>query len=150
MTTLCLPDIGDYDYFNKMEQKIADKSIENNFLFVTQPYQIYPILMKSDIFVRPTNTDDDAVSVREALYFKIPLVASDVVPRPEGTILFKNRDINDFTLKVKDILDNYRWHKKRLEAVKVEDDAEKILGVYQKLTCDGKKDINTKRSGDRI
>lgn len=128
----CLPDIGDYEYFNKMKQKITGNGIENNFLFVTQPYQFYPILTKSDIFVRPTNTDGDAVSIREALYFRIPVVTSDIVSRPDGTILFKNRDVDDFTIKVKDVLDNYEWHKEGLEAIKLEDNFEKLMGVYQK------------------
>jgi len=130
----CLSDIGDHNYFKKIRQTIAEKGIADNFLFVTRSCQFYPILMKSDVFVRPTNTDGDAVSVREALYFKIPTVASDVVPRPEGVILFKNRDINDFTLKVEDVLDNYTWHKKRLEAVKVEEDNfQEIISLYEQL-----------------
>ena len=129
-----LPDIGDYEYFNKMKQRIAEKGIENSFLFITKQYQFYPILMKSDVFVRPTNTDGDAVSLREALYFKIPSVASDAVPRPKGTVLFKSRDINDFTLKVKDVLDNYQEHKKRMEEVELDDNFEKIMKVYQMLS----------------
>jgi glycosyltransferase involved in cell wall biosynthesis len=129
-----LPDIGDYEYFEKMKQRIADKGIENNFLFITEPYQFYPILMKSDVFVRPTNTDGDAVSLREALYFKVPAVASDAVPRPEGTILFKSRDTNDFTIKVKDVLDNYEPYKRILETVKIEDSFEKIMKFYQMLS----------------
>lgn len=129
----CLPDIGDYEYFNKMKQKIADKGIENNFLFITEQYQFYPILMKSDVFVRPTNTDGYGVSIAESIYFKVPAVASDVCQRPEGTTLFKSRDINDFTIKVKNVLDNYEEHKKRLEEVEPEDNAEKVLKVYRKL-----------------
>lgn len=129
----CLPDIGDYEYFKKMNQRIDDNDIENNFLFITEQHQLYPIIMRSDVFVRPTNTDGDAVSLREALYFKIPSVASDAVPRPEGTILFKSRDINDFALRVKDMLDNYGEHKKRLEEVELEDNFKKILKVYQKV-----------------
>jgi len=129
----CLSDIGDHNYFNKIRQTIAEEGIADNFLFVTRSCQFYPILMKSDVFVRPTNTDGDAVSVREALYFKIPTVASDVVPRPEGVILFKNRDINDFTLKVEDVLHNYTWHKKRLEEVKVEDNFQEIISLYEQL-----------------
>jgi glycosyltransferase involved in cell wall biosynthesis len=129
-----LPDIGDYDYFNKMKQMIVEKGIENNFLFITEQYQLYPILMNCDAFVRPTNTDGDAVSIREALYFRIPAVASDAVPRPEGTILFKSRDINDFTLKVKDMIDNYEQYKKILKTVRMEDSFEKIMKIYQMLS----------------
>lgn len=127
----CLPAIGDYEYFHKMKQKIAEKKIENNFLFQTTPRQFYPILTKCDVFVRPTNTDGDAVSLREALYFKIPSIASDAVFRPKGTILFNSRNISDFTSKVKDVLDNYKWQKKRLEKIKLENNAKKIMRVYQ-------------------
>jgi len=129
----CLPDIGDYEYFSRMEQRIAQKRIGKSFLFVTKPYQFYPILMKSDVFVRPTNTDGDAVSLREALYFKVPSVASDAVPRPEGTILFENRDVGDFTSKVRHVLDNYEWYKNKLERIKTKDTFEEIWQVYQRV-----------------
>ena len=132
----CVPDIGDYEYFSKMKQRIAEKGIEDNFWFQTKSCQLYPIIMKSDVFVRPTNTDGDAVSLREALYFKVPSIASNVVPRPEGTILFENRGIDDFTSKVRDVLDNYKEHKKRLEMITLEDNAEKIINIYQKLAGD--------------
>ncbi len=130
----CLPDIGDYEYFNKMKQRIKESGIEDNFFFQTKPCQFYPILMKSNVFVRPTNTDGYGVSIAEAIYFKVPSIASNVCRRPEGTILFKSRDINDFILKVKDVLDNYEEHKKRLESVILEDNAEKIIKIYQNLS----------------
>lgn len=128
---LSLPDIGDYEYFELLKRKIVEKKIEDNFLFITEQYQFYPILMRSDVLVRPTNTDGDSVSLREALYFKVPAVASDVCPRHEGIICFKTRDINDLTLKVKDVLNNYEQYRKILETVKIEDDFEKIMKVYQ-------------------
>ena len=66
----------------------------------------------------------------------MPSIASNVVPRPEGTILFENRGIDDFTSKVRDVLDNYKEHKKRLEMITLEDNAEKIINIYQKLAGD--------------
>jgi glycosyltransferase involved in cell wall biosynthesis len=129
----CLPDIGDHQYFSKMKEMLRDKDIEDNFLFVTQPCPYYPILRKSDVFVRPTNIDGDANSLREALYFKVPSVASDAAARPEGTILFKNRDANDLTQKVKDILDNCKVYKEKLETLKLEDNSEKLLKIFHKL-----------------
>lgn len=126
-----LSEIGDPDYFDRIRQKIIEKGIADNFLFLTRSCQFYPVLMKSDLFVRPTNTDGDAISVREASYFKIPTVASDVVSRPESVILFKNRDINDFVLKAKDALCNSELRKKKLETMQGEGNFQKILDVYQ-------------------
>ena len=129
----CLPDIGDYNYFNQIKQRIKDKGIEDNFFFQTKPCQMYPLFTKTDVFVRPTNTDSDGVSIREAIYFKVPAVASDIIPRAEGAVLFKNRDIDDFTSRVKGVLDNYGEHKKRLEAITLESNAERVIKVYQRL-----------------
>ena len=129
----CLPDIGDYKYFKKMKQNIVEKGIESNFFFQNKPCQFYPILMKSDVFVRPTNTDGYGISIAEAIYFKIPAVASDVCLRPYGTIIFKNRDIDDFTKKVKDVLDNYKKYKKKIVNIELKDNIKKIVRVYKSL-----------------
>ena len=50
--------------------------------------ELWPVLKKSALFIRPTKTDGDALSLREALYYQVPTVASDVVYRPEGTYLY--------------------------------------------------------------
>ena len=133
----CLPDIGDYEYFEKMKRRIADKCIENNFLFITEQHQLYPIIMRSDVFVRPTNVDGYGVSIAEAIYFKVPAVASDVCQRPEGTILFRSRDIDAFTLKIKDVLDNYEREVAKLEGVGNINCADKIIMIYRKLSGEG-------------
>lgn len=129
----CLPNIGDQEYLDLMKKKLVENHIEDNFLFVIGFYPFYPILMKSQVFLRPTNTDGDATSLREALFFKVPSVASDVFPRPTGTILFENRDINDLTQKVRELLNNYQLHKAELETVTIEDNFTKLMSLYRKL-----------------
>ena len=129
----CLPEIKDYKYFKRINEIIVKKNIKDNILFYTSPCQFYPIVMKSDIFVRPTITDGDAVSIREALYFKIPTVASDAVSRPEGTIFFRNRNIEDFTLMVKKVLNDKNQYKKQLEELHINNNAEKIIEIYKKF-----------------
>src|ERR1051326_6053310 len=47
------------------------------------------LMARSGVFIRPTFMDGDAISVREALALGIPVVASDVGTRPEGTVLFE-------------------------------------------------------------
>ena len=128
----CLPEIGDIEYFKIINKRKEEKKLENNFLFHTKPGQLYPIIQKSDIFVRPTNTDGYGVSLAEAIHFNIPAVASDVCPRAEGTILFKNRNFDDFTLKVKYVLQNYERLKIGLEEIKPPDYAKEILRIYTK------------------
>jgi glycogen synthase len=46
----------------------------------------------SDVFVRPTLADGDAISVREALALGVRTVASDVASRPAGTHIFTAGD----------------------------------------------------------
>ena len=63
--------------------------------------ELWPLFQRVDLFVRPTLSDGDSVSVREALYFNLPVVASDAVERPMGVHCFKQGDSQDFTETVK-------------------------------------------------
>jgi glycogen synthase len=58
------------------------------------------LLARCGAFVRPTSADGDAVSVREALALGVPCVASDVCPRPEGTVVFRSGDAEDLVRKL--------------------------------------------------
>lgn len=128
---LCLSEIGDSEYYDKLRKRIVKEGLVRHFSFLTQACHFYPIMMKSDLFVRPTNTDGDAISVREALYFKIPALTSDAVPRPEGVVLFKNRDINDFASKTKAVLSNLGLCKRKLKMMNADDQFAEIMSVYQ-------------------
>jgi glycosyltransferase involved in cell wall biosynthesis len=85
-------------------EKTASRGVEENILFNTTAGLFVPVLDVADLFVRPTNTDGDANSIREALYLGVPCVASNAVERPNGTILFSTRDIDDFETKVRTAL----------------------------------------------
>lgn len=100
----CLPDIGDETYFQRLRNLLATEGLIDNFLFVTEQIAYYPILASADLFVRPTNTDGDAISIREALSLGTPVVCSDVVSRPDGVTLFKNRNTDDLLEKSRQIL----------------------------------------------
>ena len=46
-------------------------------------------MSRSTAFVRPTFRDGDSISVREAMSMGVPVVASNVGTRPEGSLLFE-------------------------------------------------------------
>lgn len=94
----------DQPVLDKLITDARAKGVDKNIFFNTKKGFFVPVIEKADLFVRPTNTDGDANSIREAQYFGVPVVASDVVERPEGTILFRTRDIEDFTNKTRTAL----------------------------------------------
>lgn len=51
--------------------------------------ELWPIIKEGDVFVRPSITDGDANSIREALYFKKYVIASDCVQRPANCVLYE-------------------------------------------------------------
>jgi glycogen(starch) synthase len=70
---------------------------------VTHP-SCLAVIARSDIFVRPTFSDGDAISVREAIELGTPVVASDVVSRPAGTVCFKTGDASDLVSKIESLI----------------------------------------------
>jgi glycosyltransferase involved in cell wall biosynthesis len=57
-----------------------------------------------DVVVRSTFADGDAITVREALAFGVPVVASDTDFRPEGVTLFRKGDAADLVAKLEQVL----------------------------------------------
>jgi len=87
-----------------LRQQIEQKGLDAHFKIVLGSHPFGPTLVRSDLLVRPTATDGDAVSIREGLSLGIPVVASDVVPRPEGTKIFSHRNMNELVSRARETL----------------------------------------------
>jgi len=94
-------------YFNKMKEKIIQLDLKNHFYFMTGQKELWPIFKKADLVIRATNVDGDAISIREALFFNVPVIASDVTIRPKECVLFQNRNVFDLYEKCKEILSKH-------------------------------------------
>lgn len=129
----CLTRLTDKDYYEKIKARIAELKIENSFLIVLDNMELWPILEKSHLFIRPTCTDSYGVSVAEALTLGIPSIASDVCKRPEGAVLFHSRDSEDLYHKVREIHTNYEQYKAGAQKTELENCAPAILRIYQEL-----------------
>lgn len=93
-------------YLNRIKEQIEVLQIKDNVFFLTGQKELWPLFKNANLMIRPTCTDGYGVSVKEALFFGCQAIASDVCQRPEGTILFKNRDENDLYLKCITCLNN--------------------------------------------
>ncbi len=86
---------GDLDV-REYEKRIKDNNLEEIFYLQKSQISFVNLVKQSDMVLRPTNTDGDALTVREGLFLNKPVVASDAVKRPAASILFTDRDADSF------------------------------------------------------
>lgn len=129
-----LPEIGDHDYFELIRKKIEKYGLVDRFLFLTHPVPEASSLWRiSDLVIRATNTDGNSLTVLEALSVGVPVLASDCTLRPEGTLLFKTRNVDDLTEKVIEILTNLGQHKEMVRQLSVLSNEETFFQLYNSL-----------------
>lgn len=79
------------DKIKKYKSFIEEKKITSSVLIHCGAIDFCHLLKLADASIRATNTDGDAISIRESLYLGVPCIASDCTKRPSGTILFNTR-----------------------------------------------------------
>ena len=94
---------------------------------LTNGFEVWKL---SDLFIRPTFTDIEGLSVKEALFCGTPAIASDVCKRPLEAIIFKNRDFNDLLSKVLEVLNN---NNKEFTVIPNDDTIKSILNIYNSI-----------------
>ncbi len=129
----CLTRLTNKGYFENIRARIKELKIENSFLIVMDNIEFWPVLENTHIFIRPTCTDSYGVSVAEALTLGIPSIASDVCNRPEGALLFQNRDGEDLYNKVCAIIRNYDQYRDSIKHLEIKNCAPEILRIYLEL-----------------
>ena len=101
----CISEIFNHEYYNECCARIKEMGLECNFHFVIQS-QVngFEVWAATDLFLRPTMSDMEGVSVKEALQFGTPVVASDVCIRPKEAVLYRTGDAEDLFEKVYPLL----------------------------------------------
>ncbi len=123
-------------YAEKMRQEVKRRGLEDQWLFHPPLKAFYPMYKRADLFVRPTVSDGDAVSVREALHFGLPVVASDCAPRLESVALFRTRDMDDYERAVRAALEDLGSRREALEKRPVEHAEDQLVVLLQRLSAE--------------
>ncbi len=122
---------ADKKYLEESQKRIQDLGLNRRFLLFYGEVNLVSILKLVDIFVRPTFTDSYGISVEEALAMGVISLASDVCTRADGTLLFRNRDIDDFCEKIFEASSMIHFNKK--ENQKYKDIINQYLEIYSSI-----------------
>lgn len=126
----CIADIFDYEYYNKCVARIDELGLSENFYFaVNAPVNGFEVWACTDLFVRATMSDMEGVSVKEALQFGTPVVASDVCTRPQEAVLYRTGDADDLFEKVYPLL----LERKRVTYVPEVRVENEVMRIYSSL-----------------
>jgi glycosyltransferase involved in cell wall biosynthesis len=94
----CLLAFGVFNYEDMpddMLNQIEALKIEGVLVLLTGQKELWPIFSCADIFLRLTSTDGESVTVLESLYYGCSVLASNVVPRPQGVVTYQYGNYND-------------------------------------------------------
>src|SRR5687767_13735635 len=102
--------LGRREQYAEAEDLIRRAGMGHQILLIgDEPHEVcLDTMALSDLFVRPTIEDGDAIYVRQALSLGVPVVASNVGTRPPDATLFKAGDLEDLLSKLEAGLTNPR------------------------------------------
>ncbi|MDR1774183.1 MAG: glycosyltransferase [Clostridioides sp.] len=120
--------------YEKLKDKINRDQIQNKIIFLTKYYHdSTTFYTNSDIHIRATNTDGCATTIFECLMCGTPVIASDCVPRFEGTILFKNRDSESLYIATKQVIENIDLYKEKTKKMSIADYGDKLMQIFKTI-----------------
>lgn len=98
-------------HFKTLQHMMREYDVAENIFILYGNKELWPLLKKIDIFLRPTVSDGDSISVREAIYFKVPVVASNICMRPKECYCYDNLQEQDYYIKVNEVISNKVYEK---------------------------------------
>jgi glycogen(starch) synthase len=84
-----------------------------------------------DVFLRTTLYDGDSISVREALHFGVPVIASDCTARPVGVNLVRKSDLKSLLAAIETCLS--QTNSQLTQQAAHEENLESVLKLYRDM-----------------
>ncbi len=103
----------------------------------SEEHVFWPMLKYTDIFLRPTRSEGDSSSIREAIWLGVPVVASNSMPRPIPSVLFDSGDPQSFLCSIQKVLGDLPEYKRLFSHAKVPDNAAPIIQLIKRTLNPG-------------
>ncbi|MFZ4801575.1 MAG: glycosyltransferase [Chlorobium sp.] len=113
--------------------EILKRGLENRYLLFRSEADLMPAMLCCDIMVRPTTSDGDSNSIREALHIGLPVIASDCVNRPEGVVTFPSGNLEEMKKVVEMVLNNREYYRNKVRILPKQDNAKPIVALFREL-----------------
>jgi glycosyltransferase involved in cell wall biosynthesis len=128
--------VRDEDHLARLRQRCRALGIADRVQLVTEPLpEAASFWREADVTVRATNTDGNSLAVLEALWLGVPVVASDCVERPAGSVLFRTRDASDLAHKLESVLSDLPTARARARAVTHPGSVQAFSDLYDALAA---------------
>ena len=128
----CTGNVHDEEYVRGLNERLAARG-SSRLVRDLDSAEFAWLLQQSDIFVRATDRDGDAVAVREAAYYGKVAIASDCASRPTGVMLFRTGEARSLAEQLSRVCEN-RSLQVRPETV---DTLDALREVYASVRPDG-------------
>jgi len=126
---------SDNTSFDAVQNIIKGLKANSSVLLYASSDELFPVFKHVDLFLRPTYSDGDANSIREAMYSGLPVAASDCVTRPDGVMTFTTGNIESFSEVLTDVIHNIDYHKNIAKNNRMTDNSVKIIEIIKNLLC---------------
>jgi glycosyltransferase involved in cell wall biosynthesis len=110
-------------HLQRVVRQMEDAGVRDRVL-IAFGLPLTPAFRHNAVVVRATRIEGDALSVREALHAEVPVVASDVVDRPPGTVTFSTDDVADLCRALRHVLDTPRARQEQFDSAPTSEGAD--------------------------
>lgn len=87
-----------------IKRQVTEAKLGDAYLQQEDLAEILPAIKLADLLLRCTATDGDSLIIREGLLVGTPVIATDVIKRPAGCLVYRNADLDDLEQKIEAVL----------------------------------------------
>ncbi len=110
--------------------RALQRELADHWMVIEEAFPSPSLYKLTDLFVRPTTTDGDSLSVRECLALDVPVLASDVVSRPPACVVYESGNYSALSAKVWEMLGDGTCRKSQGDSVVFDD---QLLAVVRDM-----------------